>query len=89
MMSYYCLFPIVAPSDFVFLNAQLSFDVGDTRVCHMITIVDDDTCENPSEAFFLSLTVATGENIAIVLPLTQVIISDEMEPECGQCTACE
>lgn len=74
----------MAPSDYVLLNVFLSFNVGDVRLCHMITIVDDNTCEEPSERFFLSLTVETGENISIQLPLTEVVISDDVEPECGE-----
>ena len=50
----------------------------------MITIVDDIICEVPSESFFLSLTVGTSENITIRRPLTEVVISDEGEPECGE-----
>ena len=74
----------MAPSDYVALNVFLSFNVGDTQLCHAVNIVDDNTCEEPSESFFLSLTVGTGENISIQLPLTEVVISDEDEPECGE-----
>jgi hypothetical protein len=74
-----------APSDYVTLNNFLSFNVGDRRMCHMITIIDDTTCENSSESFFLSLTVGTSENITIRRPLTEVVISDEGEPECAVC----
>ena len=53
-------------------------------MCHMITIIDDNICENSSESFFLSLTVGTSENITIWRPLTEVIIFDKWEQECGE-----
>ena len=74
-----------ASIDFIPPEVLLSFSTGDRRACYNTTIVDDDICEEQSETFFSSLTVATGESILIDIPLTEVIISDDMEPECGQC----
>ena len=74
----------VAPDDFIKENFNLSFDSGDNRVCFTVTIINDDICEAPSENFFYDLEVVSGDSIEIPFPFTEVVIKDDMEPECGK-----
>ena len=66
------------------IDEQLVFNTGDTRVCHSITILQDNVCESdPNEFFFSDLSHVSGqERINIDPPTAQVIINDTNEPEC-------
>ena len=79
------LFTTVAGADYVAVaGEQLVFNVGDTRVCHTIDILQDNICENDPNEFFLSdLAYVSGvQPITIYPPTAQVIIDDSAEPEC-------
>ena len=83
----YSSFHTEAGSDFVAFNGTLlMFPRGTERVCHTVTINQDDDCEvlPENESFFsdLSLVSSVGE-IIIQLPTAEVIIEDREEPECG------
>ena len=62
------------------------FPRGTVRVCHTVTINQDNECEIlPENEFFfsdLSLESGVGE-ITLQPPIAQVIIDDAAEPECG------
>ena len=66
------------------VDEQLVFNTGDTRVCHSITILQDNVCESdPNEYFFSNLSYVSGvQPISIDPPTAQVIIDDTNEPEC-------
>ena len=68
------------------MNEQLVFGLGETRVCHTITITNDNICESdPNEFFFSDLSYVSGiQPIAIDPSRAQVIIDDTNEPECGK-----
>ena len=56
------------------------------RVCHTITINQDENCENnPNEDFFSNLALASGmQPIMVIRERARVIIDDNMEPECSK-----
>ena len=65
-------------------NVSYVFGVGDIRVCHNIYIIDDTICE-PDENFSFLLEYVNGElPINLDQPVTDVIIDDTAEPECGK-----
>ena len=68
------------------VNQLLVFNLGDERVTHTITINQDTVCEvDPHEAFFSSLALEIGvQPIAVIQPLSQVIIDDTLERECSK-----
>ena len=77
----------VSPGDYnAVANQMLVFNVGDERVTHTITINQDDECEDdPYENFFFNLALEIGmQPITVIQPHTQVIISDDTEPECSK-----
>ena len=77
-----------AGSDYVgIVNEQLIFGIGDTSVCHTISIKSDDICELDSiETFFSTIEYSSGEMpIIITQNCTEVVIDDATEPECGKC----
>jgi len=79
-----------APLDYgSVVNEELVFGLGDTRVCHTITITNDDICEiDPNEFFFSDLSYVSGiQPITIDPERAQVIIDDTNEPECSKCSA--
>ena len=60
-------------------------NLGDERICHTITINQDDVCEELYEDFFSDLILDSGvKPITVVQPRAQVIINDTMEPECSK-----
>ena len=67
-------------------NVRLDFAVGDVRVCHLVSIVDDDICEiDPNENFFSNLVFGGGDHpIHADPPRTEVIIDNTNHPECGE-----
>ena len=70
------------------MNEELVFNVGDSRVCHTVTITNDSICEiDPNEQFFSDLSYVSGEEPITIDPVrATVIINDTAEPECGKCT---
>ena len=77
-----------AGSDYVaVIEEQLVFSPGDSRVCHMIGIFQDEECElvDENESFFSDLSIV-GDMLDITVdPATaEIIISDSEEPECGK-----
>ena len=78
----------VSPDDYdEVVGFQLSFAVGDRRVCHNVTINDDDLCEQPAESFLSRLSYVSGELPIFITPVeARVFIDDNNEPECGECT---
>ena len=74
----------MSPADYLHQVEELEFNVGDTRVCHRVIIIDDNLCERNSENFLSSLSDASGSFIVFDFVVTEITIEDEMEPECGQ-----
>ena len=77
----------MSPDDYISVaNVRLDFAIGDERACHSVHIIDDDICEDdPNENFFSSLDLGDGEQSIIVDPsLTEVIVDDANQPECGK-----
>ena len=67
------------------VDIQLIFQEGDVRVCHDVTITNDDKCEVPNEYFFSILEYDSGDLLVnITRRRTQVVIIDTAEPECGK-----
>ena len=81
----------VAPGDYAALNGfELAFNIGDDRVCHNVTISDDNECEQPAESFLSQLSYISGEMPIIINPEeARVFIDDTNESECtGRYTCC-
>ena len=75
----------VAGADYVATSTNLAFSRGDTRMCHSVDILQDDECEPTPENFFSDLEYVSGiQTIDIMPTLTEVIIDDFNEPECGE-----
>ena len=85
---FYTLPHSVAPDDYdEVVGFQLAFDIGDNRVCHNVTINDDNECEQPAESFLSRLSYVSGEMPITIAPEeARVFIDDDNEPECGECT---
>ena len=68
----------------------LRFEVGESRICHNITIVNDDECEEPAEFFFSNLTLGAVGDPPISLTNTpaRITIDDTDEPECSELMHC-
>ena len=77
----------MAGSDYVaVIRELLMFPRGTVRVCHTVTINQDNECEilPENEFFFSDLSLVSGVGDIIIRPPTaQVIIDDTAEPECG------
>ena len=77
----------MSPGDYnAVVNQLLQFNAGDERVTHTITINPDEECENdPYEDFFSNLALVSGvQPINLIRPRAQVIINDDLEPECSK-----
>ena len=74
----------VVPGDYAALNGfELAFNIGDDRVCHNVTISDDNECEQPAESFLSRLSYINGEMPIIINPEeARVFIDDTNESEC-------
>ena len=59
------------------------FNVGDSQVCYTLTVVDDNICEEPSENLFARLQARSENPVQFELQFTEVVIGDDIEPECG------
>ena len=78
----------MSPGDYEAVsNQSLVFDVGQASVTHTIRINQDGECENePNESFFSNLTLVSGmQPINVIRPDAEVIIVDDLEPECSKC----
>ena len=77
----------MAGEDYVaVIRMPLNFPRGTERVCHTITILQDDDCEvlSENESFFSELSLESGVGVIIIEPPTaEVIIDDTEEPQCG------
>ena len=81
------MFDTVSPDDYTGVaDVRLDFTIGQDRACHRVSIIDDDICEiDPNESFFSSLEFGGGELPITVDPsLTEVIIDDTNQPDCGE-----
>ena len=76
--------------DYVGESVNLEFARGDSRRCHTVDILQDDLCEHPvPENFFADLAYVSGiQDINIVRDVTQVLIDDSNELECGESRVC-
>ena len=74
----------VSPDDYLGQVMDIQFNVGDARICYNISIIDDSICEGTSENFLSQLSLISGSAIQFQLGITEVIIEDDLEPECGQ-----
>ena len=80
-----CIFLFtVSPDDYIAQVIELEFNVGSARVCYNISIIDDSICEGTSENFISQLSLVSGNSIMFGLGIAEIIIEDEMEPECGK-----
>ena len=67
------------------VNVSYVFGVGEIRVCHNVSIINDAICEPDENFSFLLEYVSSGElPINLDQPSTDVIIDDTVEPECGK-----
>ena len=58
---------------------------GETRVCYIVSILQDSICENTTnERFFSDLAYVSGLQLTIDPSTVQVFIDDTEEPECGK-----
>ena len=76
----------MAVDDYFAVKVSLMFFQGTVRVCHRITINQDNECEilPENESFFSDLSLESGVGKIIFLSSTaKVIIDDTAEPECG------
>ena len=76
------------PGDYDELNGiELAFNIGVDRVCHNVTINEDNICEQPAESFLLRLSYISGQMPITINPReTLVFITDDIEPECSKYT---
>ena len=84
-MTYSTYHSTVAGADYVAVaGGQLVFSRGDTRVCHIIYILQDNICESaPNENFFSDLSYVSGTQPIIISPSTaEVVVDDSAEEEC-------
>ena len=83
-----CPFPTtVATVDYEpLVDLVLRFEVGEGRVCHNISIIQDNICEDTPENFTSSLSLgAVGvQPITITNTPATVVIEDSLEPECSK-----
>ena len=82
----------VAGDDYIAITGeQLVFPRGSTRVCHTITIMDDDICESdPNENFFYNLAYVSGTQPISIAPMTALLIVDDTtEQECEYNHCCK
>ena len=71
--------------DYESTSAILRFSSGSERECHSIAILQDTECEQISENFFANLTLMMGSPVIIINPqLTEIIIDDSNETDCGK-----
>ena len=76
----------MAGEDYVaVIRESLMFPRGTVRVCHTVTINQDDECEIlPNEFFHSDLSFDSSVGEIIIQPhIAHVIIDDTAEPECG------
>ena len=59
------------------------FEVGQSRACHDVIIIDDEECESMPENFFADLELGTGDLI-IINPERTVIIITDGDDDCGK-----
>ena len=70
----------VAGQDYLASTGQLVFAAGEDRVCHEVTILNDDICERPLlEHFFSTLSLVTGKQVIVVDPETARVIIDDSD----------
>ena len=70
----------VAGQDYLASAGQLVFATGDNRVCHEVTILNDDICERPLlEDFFSTLSLVAGKQVIVVDPERARVIIDDSE----------
>ena len=80
---------IGAGVDYVAVSAVLEFTRGSMRECHTVQLIQDDECELPVENFFANLTLLSGRPVIIIDPfITEVIIDDSSENDCGESNPC-
>ena len=65
-------------------NVPYVFRIGDIRVCHNVSIINDTICESDENFPFLLEYVSGELPINLDQPVTDVIIDDTAEPECGK-----
>jgi hypothetical protein len=76
----------VAGVDYVALSGLvLRFEAGEGRVCHNITLVQDDFCEDTPENFTSNLALGGFgvQPISVTNTPATIIIDDSSEPECN------
>ena len=62
------------------------FEVGQSRACHDVIIIDDEECESMPENFFADLELVTGDLI-IINPERTVIFITDGDDDCGKYTS--
>ena len=81
--------PAVGGVDYVALSdVALRFEAGEGRVCHNITLIQDDFCEDTPEDF--TSNIALGgfgvQPISFTNTPATIVIDDSSEPECSKNT---
>ena len=75
--------------DYVALSGLvLRFEAGEGRVCHNITLIQDDFCEDIPENFTSNLALGSFgvQPISVTNTPATIIIDDSSEPECSKDT---
>ena len=77
---------LASPQGYVdVIDFIIQFNTGDSKVCHNITIIDDQLCEEPNEEFLSNLALVSGmQPIDVIRTPATIIINDTTEPECSK-----
>ena len=72
-------------SEYTATSRELFFDVGVTRKCATISVMNDNFCEaHMNDTFTVSMTTSAGRvNVLQDLTTAEVVIVTRNEPECG------
>ena len=75
----------VSPGDYLAEDLILTFQIGETRQCHDITINQDEICEEPAENLFSNLQIVSGvQPITLINDVAEITIDDSTERECSK-----
>ena len=67
---------VVSPKDYLSTSGILTFNIGDTRQCHNVEIIDDAVCKSEMEQFIFNLALVSGATVIVDPPSARVIIFD-------------
>ena len=75
------VFLIVVPEDYFSSSGTLPFNIGDSRQCHSVRIVDDGIYESEVEQFLSNMALVSGTRVTVDPESARVIIDDNDECE--------